>query len=127
MRAICIICVGIVLILIFLFPQVVNHVRIRTWPKWFIAYFMCSLVLLKWHLLDCYLKKLEACKRKKDHQSCHKPCYLRLHRWSKCILFFHFISVTATGRMTTLSLAFFQILGMATLTSLLYRRLCDDR
>ena len=127
MRAICIICVGIVLILIFLFPQVVNHVRIRTWPKWFISYFICPLVLLKWRFLDCYLQKLEACKRKKDHVSCHKPCYLRLHRWSKCILFFHFISVTATGRMTTLSLAFFQILGMATLTSLLYRRLCDDR
>ena len=80
---------------------------------------MCCLVLLKWHFRNCYFQKLEACKRKKDHVSCHKPCYLRLHRWSKCILFFHFISVTATGRMTTLGLAFYQILGMATLTSLL--------
>ena len=90
MRAICIICVGIVLILIFLFPQVVNHVRVRIWPKRFISYFMCSLVLLKWHFLNCYLQSLEACKRKKDHLSCHKPCYLRLHRWSKCILPFPF-------------------------------------
>ena len=42
---------------------------------------------------------------------------------SDCIVgasaFCSFISVTATGRMTTLSFAFFQILGMATLTSLL--------
>ena len=42
---------------------------------------------------------------------------------SDCIVgasaFCSVISVTATGRMTTLGLAFYQILGMATLTSLL--------
>ena len=76
--------------LIFLFPQVVNHVRVRTWPNRCIPYFMCSLVLLKWHFLDCYLQKLEACKRKKNHLPCHLPCHLRLYRWRKCILLSHF-------------------------------------